>query len=217
MYSVRFALGMNESNFKCTMHHLAVIYCTTDTNILLAFSGNKYCNDYQRSLPWLSNDSLLITWTELKMPTFGNTSNLLFPRQLRDSFATWVAAQIYNFFVAIDGLVYWILMLLQFNNANIGLFQIYIVIAIQKCLTRVCILFFLRKVRVSSRRRLVLKRRNLFLKHRILAIRSRRLRRQTYLRGLPAASALRAHWLASLAGKVLTFLVNVARFARKRI
>ena len=31
------------------------------------------------------------------------------------------------------------------------------------------------------------------------------LRRQTYLRGLPAASALRAQWLASLA---------VARFAR---
>ena len=151
MYSVRFALGMNESNFKCTMHHLAVIYGTTETNILLAFSGNKYCNDYQRSLPWLSNDSLLITWNELKMPTFGNnTNNILFPRQLRDSFATWVAAQIYNFFVAIDGLVYWILMLLQFNHSNIGLFQIYIVIAIQKCLTRVCILFFLRKVRVSS-------------------------------------------------------------------
>ena len=40
----------------------------------------------------------------------------------------------------------------------------------------------------------------------LLAIRSRRLRRRTYLRGLPAASALRAQWLASLAGKVLTFL-----------
>ena len=39
----------------------------------------------------------------------------------------------------------------------------------------------------------------------LLAIRSRRLRRRTYLRGLLAASALRAQWLASLAGNVLTF------------
>ena len=37
----------------------------------------------------------------------------------------------------------------------------------------------------------------------VLAIQFRRLRRRTYLRGLPAACALRAQWLASLADNVL--------------